>query len=101
MHTQIYIYWYIVDMYWEDNSIEIFTTYEKTGPKRSLNDRIFKFLIPSMLNTVYLFFYGTEDQTEDMLKQVLCHWAMALLLFQNAKSVICKINIENGQDLSN
>lgn len=43
-------------MYWEDNSIEIFTTYEKTGSKRSLNDRIFKFLISSMLNTVYLFF---------------------------------------------
>lgn len=61
-------------MYWEDNSIEIFTTYEKTGSKRSLNDRIFKFFIPSMLNTVYLFFfYGTEDQTKEMLKQVLCH----------------------------
>lgn len=57
MHTQIYIYRYIVDMYWEDNSIEIFTTYEKTGSKRSLNDRIFKFFIPSMLNTVYLFFF--------------------------------------------
>lgn len=61
-------------MYWEDNSIEILTTYEKTGSKRSLNDRIFKFLIPSMLNTVYLFFfYVTENQTEEMLKQVLCH----------------------------